>query len=331
MRMSCLNFKVCSALHDLLISSRFFNGWMVIFLLLFYAPGSVIAQTPEEPSAFNVTIVLSENEGSYAEFGHALDTILSQKKINHQITDTTKPIPASELVIGVGLKAATAAAASNAPVVLNVLITRSLHHKLIKEFPRRAEASSFSTIFLNQPVLRQVQFIRAIFPNKHHVGILYSTPPNELAELRQQLQDHQLVLLEQSVNQTNSLGDALQDILLGRSELILALPDTAVYNESTIRNILMGTYRRGIPLIGLSSGYVNAGAFCAIFSTPEQIARQTAALVVRFGTTHELPSAQYPNEFEVMVNEHVAKALELKIKDSATVHGEIVRAMKEAQ
>ena len=42
-----------------------------------------------------------------------------------------------------------------------------------------------------------------------------------------------------------------------------------------MRNILLTSYRRGVPLVGLSQAYVNAGALAAIFSTTEQLAEQT--------------------------------------------------------
>jgi ABC-type uncharacterized transport system substrate-binding protein len=126
------------------------------------------------------------------------------------------------------------------------------------------------------------------------------------------------------------LSNALQEILLGRSEVLLALPDAAVYNDSTIRNILLATYRRGIPLIGFSSGYVKAGALCAVFSTPAQIATQAAALILQFANTHALPFPQYSHEFEVMVNEQVARSLDLQVKGASALHDEIDSETKES-
>jgi ABC-type uncharacterized transport system substrate-binding protein len=104
---------------------------------------------------------------------------------------------------------------------------------------------------------------------------------------------------------------------------LLALPDSAVYNDSTIRNILLATYHRGIPLIGYSSGYVKAGALCAVYSTPEQIAAQAAQLIFKFKDTHKLPAPQYPQEFEVTVNPQVADSLGLQIKNATALHDEI--------
>ena len=309
------------------ISNRFCSSWPVILLLLFYAASFAHAQSLDDFQQPDVTIVLSETGGPYAEFGNALDTLLSGRSVHHRVIDSTRPIPASGLVIGVGMKAATAVAASDAPSVLNVLITKESHNKLLRDFPRRAGSHTYAAIYLDQPINRQIHLIAAILPGKRNIGLLYSTPPKELAQIRQEMNDHGLTLHEQAIGPALSLADALQDILLGRSEVLLALPDAAVYNDSTIRNILLATYRSGVPLIGFSSGYVKAGALCAVFSTPAQIATQAAALILQFGDTQVLPAPQYPHEFEVMVNEQVARSLGLQVKGASALHDEISREM----
>lgn len=313
----------------LIFANRVCSGCGLVFLLLFYAASPVHAQPPDDSTQPDVTIVLSEESGSYEEFANALDTLLSGRGVPHRVIDAAQPIPASGLVIGVGTKAATAVAASDAPSVLNVLVTKASQTKLLRDFPRRAGSHTFSAIYLDQPIHRQARLIAAILPGKRNVGLLYSTPPTELAQLRQELNAHGLKLHEQAVDPALPLSDALQEILLGRSEVLLALPDAAVYNDRTIRNILLATFRRGIPLIGFSSGYVKAGALGAVSSTPAQIATQAAALIRQFGATHTLPAPQYPHEFEVMVNEQVARSLDLHIKGASALHDEIGSEIEE--
>ena len=310
--------------------NRICSGLGLVFLLLFFTASPAHAQPPNVSNQLVVTIVLSEKSGSYEEFGNALSTLLADGNSPHQVIDTTGPIPDSGLVVGVGMKAATAVAASNAPSVLNVLITKASQTKLLHDFPNRADSQTYSAIYLDQPIHRQAHLIAAILPGKRNVGLLYSTPPNELARIRHELNVHGLTLHEQVVGPELPLPDALKEILLGRSEVLLALPDGVVYNDSTIRNILLATYRRGIPLIGFSVGYVNAGALCAMFSTPAQISTQAAALIRQFGDTHVLPAPQYPHEFEVKVNETVARSLDLQVKGASELHDEIVKEIEEA-
>jgi putative ABC transport system substrate-binding protein len=300
------------------------GGWLLALLL---ASTAAHAQDVAKPP--DIAIVLSERSGSYQEFGNALDALLSGKGIPHRLFDSTQSIPASALVIGVGMKAASAVAASDAPSVLNVLISKDNQNKLLRAYPKRAATHTFSAIYLDQPIRRQVRLIAAILPDKHNVGFLYSSPSDELTQLRQELNDRGLTLHAQAVDQAHPLADMLQ-ALLRNSDVLLSLPDSAVYNDTTTRNILLSTFRKGIPLIGFSAGYVDAGALCAVFSTPAQFAAQTAALIVQFGDTHAFFADQYPREFEVMINEQVARSLGLQLKTTSELHDEIGNGVRKS-
>jgi len=299
------------------LAGRVATAFVAVFLLL------ICAASPAQAEPLSVTVVLSENSGPYLEFSNALRESLLKKNITSVVIENpAKPVPNSGLVIGVGMKAATAVAASSAPAVLNVLIPKSGHEKLLRDFPQRANSKTYSAIFLDQPMGRQAALIAAALPAKRRVGVLYSTPPVEIVQLRREMEEHKLGLQEQATNPVLPLHAALQE-LLQKSEVLLALPDTEIYNSSTIRNILLATYRSGIPLIGFSPGYVKAGALCALFSTPAQLAAQADTLISKFGEAQTLPAAQYPNEFEVAVNVQVARSLGLQIKSEAELHNGI--------
>ena len=295
---------------------RLGSVWAAVFGLLFYPASGAYAEVRD------VAIVQSDDAGPYAEFSEALYKTLSGAGIAPVMVEAGKPIPDSGLVIGIGMKAATAVAASSAPSVLNVLIPKAGHERLLRDYPRRAGSKTFSAIFMDQPAHRQAHLIYALLPDKHNVGVLYSSPQPGLAQFRQTLAGHGLTLRDAEVNQAHPLSEGLQEVLQS-SDVLLALPDTAIYNSSTLRNILLATYRSNVPLIGFSPGYVKAGALCAIFSTPAQIAAQVAELIRQFDDSDALPAAHYPHEFEVMVNEQVARSLGLQIKSAAVLHYEI--------
>lgn len=270
----------------------------------------------------NVTILLSEDGGPYQEFSTALRGMLSQSGITSQVAIAGQPMQSAELIVAVGMKAAAQTAASDAPGVLNVLVPRAGHQKLLEEYPQRVDARSYSAIYLDQPVVRQAALLSAIFPDKRRIGVLHSTAPDELSQLRRALKARDLDLREQAVSPDLPLHEALRTLLQG-SDVLLALPDPAIYNSSTIRNILLATYRSNVPLVGFSPGYVKAGALCALYSSPAHIAAQTAALVRRFNQTRTLPSAQYPQEFEVLLNEQVARSLGMQTRNATLLHDEI--------
>lgn len=279
---------------------------------------------PLHAAPLSITVVLSENAGPYLEFSNALRESLLKRNIALAVTDDlAKPVTDSGLIIGVGMKAAAAVASSNAPAILNALIPKHGYEGLLHDFPQRVNSKSFSAIYLDQPAERQIRLIRAILPDKRRIGVLFdSYPHEELAQLRQRATQHGLRLREQRIASETQLHALLQDVL-DDSDVLLAVPDAAVYNNSTIRNILLTTYRSGDPVIGFSPGYVKAGALAAVFSTPKQIAVQAALAIQQFGETRTLPAAQFSRMFEVAVNEQVARSLGLNIKSVEELHQEI--------
>ena len=297
------------------LARRICAAWTAAICLLFCS-----ASYSEPPS---VIVVESEGGGPYAEFSDALKNILAGKGISLVVINPAGPIPNSGLVIGVGMKAAAVVAGSRAPAVLNVMIPKIGYEKLTRDFPVRSGSHTFSAIFLDQPAYRQSHLIAAIFPDKHNVGLLYASPPRELAQLTRNLKEDGFNTYAQEVSPALPFAHALQNIL-DRSEVLLAVPDDVVYNKSTLRNILLETYHRNVPLIGISAGYVQAGALAAVFSTPSQIAAQAAALIGQFGDSRELAAAQYPNEFEVMINRQVARSMGLQIKGASALQEKIM-------
>ena len=306
-------------------------GLAAAFLLLFYSASPACAEPPIYVKPLLVAVVQGESSEPYLEFTRALrDNILKRNVDLVVVDDPAKPVPDADLVISVGIKAATAVAASNAPVVLNVLIPKAGYEKLLRDFPARANVKTFSAIFMDQPQARQIRLIAAILPDKRRIGVLFdSFPKDELMQLRQQISRYGLTLHERVISQALPLHEALQE-LLQDSEVLLALPDSTVYNSSTLRNILLATYRSNVPLIGLSPAYVKAGALCAVFSTPAQIATQAAIAIQQFWEISALPVAQYPQLFEVTVNEQVGRSLGLSIKSPAELHNEMSALIRRA-
>ncbi len=262
-----------------------------------------------------VTVVLSESGGAYQEFSTALKSNLAAQSVL-QVVNVGEPIQDSDLVIAVGMKAASALTSSTRPV-LNVLVPRAGYDKL-----QRSATAVSSAIYMDQPLERQLALVSSALPESKLLGVLFATPPAELGNLLKLSAASGYTLHSQVVDQTHPLAGALSD-LLETSEVLFVLPDAAVFNSETIRNILLETYRKQVPMIGISPSYVRAGALCAVYSTPQQIAQQASEVIELFMATGKFPPGQYPKEFEVSVNSQVARSLGLRIKDAEQLRVEI--------
>lgn len=114
-------------------------------------------------------------------------------------------------------------------------------------------------------------------------------------------------------------GDDLSDVLArtGRAEVLLALPDSTVYNPENIRNILLSTYRRKQGVIGFSADMVKVGALASTYSEIEDINTQVAELAAGFAASGRLPPPQFPRYFRTAINEGVARSLDVDVSEEA--------------
>lgn len=264
-----------------------------------------------------VTVVQSENSGAYVEFSAALRESLLNTNVVLTAVNSGQQLPQkSSLIITVGMKAANEVGGSNATAVLNVMIPRSGHKKLLQDFPKRENSHHFSSIYLDQPIDRQLRLVVAAFPDRHSLGVLFAAPASEgIEELKLKSAEYGFSLYASEVSANISLFQEIQE-LLKHSDVFLSLPSPTIFNSSTLRNILVSTYQAGVPMVGFSSSLVKAGAMCAVFSSPAQIANQASAAILSFGVTGILPAAQYPKFYDVVVNERVAQSMNITIQSA---------------
>ena len=114
-------------------------------------------------------------------------------------------------------------------------------------------------------------------------------------------------------------GDDINHTLnrMTRAEVLLAMPDGDVYNPENVRNILLSTYRRKQGVIGFSADMVKVGALATTYSEIEDINTQVAEIAAAFVITGNLPPPQFPRYFRTVVNEGVARSLDVRVTDGA--------------
>jgi len=114
-------------------------------------------------------------------------------------------------------------------------------------------------------------------------------------------------------------GDDINHTLNGmtRAEVLLALPDGDVYNPENVRNILLSTYRRKQGVIGFSADMVKVGALATTYSEIEDINTQVSEIASAFVATGALAPPQFPRYFRTVVNEGMARSLDVRVTDGA--------------
>lgn len=197
--------------------------------------------------------------------------------------------------------------------VVAALIPKSAFDRAQSESVRKS-GGALSALYLDQPLGRQMALIRLALPEAKRIGLVLG--PESVLQQNAAIAAIKAHGMEPVVGLTAapeslfaSLKPALED-----SDALFALPDSMVYNNSTVPSILTATYRARIPLIAFSPAYVKAGALLCVYSTPLQIGTQAAAMLQGLSRNAAVPS-QYPQDFTVRVNDSVARSLGLILRE----------------
>ena len=272
-----------------------------------------------------VAVVSSDSTQAYADAAQALIAELERLGLPRQQVSLLRPdqIGATRqaspaLYIALGLEAAAALSRqSPAAPVLCALIPRASFEAVLAADKRRA-SSQFSALYLTQPFERQLALARLVFPGVRRLGVLWGPQSQGQAPaLRNLTQAQGLELIEGTVTDSANLYPPLKGVL-EQAQLLLAVPDTLVFNSNTIQNILLSALRAGVPLAGFSAGYTKAGALYSLHTTPAQVGLQAAGLAARVLGGQSLPATPvYGRDFDITVNPAVARAFGRPLDTSA--------------
>ena len=272
-------------------------------------------------TAATVVVVSSERSAAYLEAAEALVGELEKGGLPRQ---EVLHISAAEwsasgsltpkLWVALGAQAAdTLARAQLRTPVLVTLLPRVSFERSLRLIGRKS-SPRFSALCLDQPLGRQLDLIRLALPEAHRIGVLWGPETKGQAPaLKAAAMAKGLELVEADVGHDEALFPALKYALDG-TDLLLALPDSRVYNSGSIQNILLASFRARVPMLAFSPAYVRAGALLAVYVTPAQIGRQAATMALTLLQGKSLPETPaYSRDFEVAVNEHVARSLGLTL------------------
>jgi hypothetical protein len=190
--------------------------------------------------------------------------------------------------------------------------------------PRSKTATT--AVLLDQPLPRYLDLLRLAMPERRKIGVLLGPESSPLAAPLAKAaaaRGLQLVTAQVATDQPD-LYPALRTVL-GDAEVLLALPDTHIYNAGSLQNILITTYRQRVPMVAFSAAYLKAGATLALYVSPAQAASQAATVARGILAGRSLPPPQLASEFSVGINERVAHSLGLN-PEAAEALGELIAA-----
>jgi len=311
----------CSSLQSIVLALAFaWRIWLATLACLI----PVAVANPATPFAL---VVLSDESPAYQEVLQGLrDQVREAGLPQHSVVaipwkDYASHARAPTMIVAVGVRAMQSVLATPPGVpVACALVPRRTFDLIKARLGSTEDTALLTAVYLDQPLSRQLELLRAVLPATQRVGVVAGAESAALLpELRSLARERRLTLNSEILDGPDQLAGALQHVV-SQSQVLLMLPDSAVSNANSVRDLLLVAHRNQRPVIGFSQAYVRAGALAAVFSSPAQIGREVGTVMLKtLNEPGKLPAARYPVEFDVSLNFHVARAYGLQLDTEASV------------
>ncbi len=199
-------------------------------------------------------------------------------------------------------------------VVISAFTSSQVWRAVTADLPS-AHLQSMTAIYAEPAPADQLRLIALLYKRPVRVAAIVS---GETGFLKPLLHGASAVEIEDYAD-----GDDINYALnrVGQAQVLLAMPDRTVYSAENFRNILLSTYRHNQSVIGFSADMVRAGALATTYSNIEHINAHVADLANDFVQTGELPPPQFPRYFRTIINEGVARSLQVSMSEEARKFG----------
>lgn len=218
------------------------------------------------------------------------------------------------IYITVGPSALRVLLAQEVDGVIVSTFTSSQAYRAILESMPGPRAAAITAVYAEPSPAVQFRLIAMLYKKPVGVAAIVSDKTSYLEPILQRAASQSGAVL--SV-ENFAAGDSLNRVLKRLTDIpvILATPDSTVYNAENFRNILVTAYRRNQAVVGFSAALVKAGALASSYSDIEDINAQVDELIADFEASGKLPEPQFPKYFSVLVNEDVARSLNIVVDD----------------
>lgn len=227
-----------------------------------------------------------------------------------------------DLILTLGTRAAREVSMreKSIPIVYSMVLTPPEDPKSPPPLP---EQSNLVGASLNIPLDVQFKYVTSVFPTAARVGII-SNPGRSSAvadSARLVAEAHGMKVRVQWVKDETEVPNAVRAII-DSIDVFLMIPDETVFTPQSSRYIIFELIKAGVPIMGLSSAYVRAGAVMALDCDYTDIGRQSGELAVRIlaGQSPATLNGTAPRVFTLALNANVREHLRIDMAKDVFDH-----------
>jgi ABC-type uncharacterized transport system substrate-binding protein len=176
--------------------------------------------------------------------------------------------------------------------------------------PPKSSRTNLTGVYMSPPVSEYISTVRRYFPAIDTISVIGS--PTMVKSLGGG------TYTQVTSYQVNSSSDLVNTVgRLGKSDALILLPDVNLLTSSAMENLYAFSFRRNIPLLGISEGNVKQGAlFALVFdakTTSWQIGEKVQN-ILNGDDAGEIPSSP-PGKYNLFLNTNTARKMGLKVPD----------------
>lgn len=157
----------------------------------------------------------------------------------------------------------------------------------------------------------QFETLKKVLPRARRVGVVHQISNASLVQrARDAARTHGLELIGKSVETSDQIPAALEE-LTGKVDALWSFADSLVYTPNLAQFIILHTLRNRLPFMGVSPGYVKAGALFCVYANYEDVGSQAAEIAVEIvnGKSANSIPMQSPRQSRLALNLSAAEAI----------------------
>jgi putative tryptophan/tyrosine transport system substrate-binding protein len=298
------------------------RAWLSLFALLLLCMANTARA---DADAKRVLVLISNDAAPYQEtlagfrdfFERSGQKVEIQTQPLHNDAGKAEPLLARAreqhvaLILTLGALATQSALrlAPEVPVVAGLVVSADDLNK----------APNTTGVVLELPLDVEVMWLQRMLPSQKNIGLLFNPAQNQahIDTATKLLTARGLTAYPRAVDAPKDLPDALEN-LTNHADVLWGIADPVVYAPQTAKPILLFSFRNRIPVVGLSSAWVKAGALYALDRDYFDIGAQCGELARKIlsGTPASKLPAERPRKIVYTINLKTARYMKLDIPAS---------------
>lgn len=195
---------------------------------------------------------------------------------------------------------------------------------MICDNPGRHLIKNYAVLIPEPSPSDQINLAQAVLPQDAHVAVIYSRHTQLQYDILTEQKPQTLELNGYKNHGYFKFSDHLKSII-EQSDYILALPDETIFNQFTMRALILNTYRANKPVFGPSKSFVTSGSLASLCANEYGVALSAIELANHMNTKTYKPGIYFPEHLVIQTNNFVASSFSINLPEPEILLSKVIQ------